>query len=186
MKLAAFKRTGKKKSEAKDIRREGDIPAVLYGPKIKPENIFVKGAEFHAMLRKLGEGRLATTVFQIELEKKTYNAIIKDIQYFVTQFKRIQHVDFEALADDVPVNVNVPIQYTGVVDCAGIKLGGILRQVIRSVKVRCLPKHIPEQFQIDVKELQIGGAKRLSDIEMPKEVRPMAQMKEVAVVIAKR
>lgn len=186
MRLAVYKRSTKKKSEVKNLHREGDIPAILYGPKIQSESVYMKGAEFHAILRKLGERKLATTVFQLELQKKTYNAIIKDIQYFITQFKRIRHIDFEALAEDIPVNVNVPIQYTSVVDCTGIKLGGILRQVIRSVKVRCLPKHIPKQFRIDVKELQIGGVKRLSDIQMPDGVRPMAQMEQVAVVIAKR
>jgi len=65
-------------------------------------------------------------------------------------------------------------------------LGGFMRQVIRALKVSCLPKDIPQEFVLDVKDLSIAQSKRLSDIELPSSVRPLARMNEIAVVIAKK
>ncbi len=137
-------------------------------------------------MRKVEPGRLCTTVFELnEPKMKTRRVILKDIQYDPTNYSII-HLDFEELLDDVPVNVKVPIECTGVVDCTGVKLGGILRQVIRHLRVRCLPKDMPSFFQVDVKAMGIMDVKRLADLNIPQTVRPLADMNEVAVVIAKR
>jgi large subunit ribosomal protein L25 len=98
----------------------------------------------------------------------------------------VSHIDFEELFDDVPVSVKVPINCIGVADCAGIKLGGFLRQVIRHVRVECLPKHIPAEFQVDVRELGIKQSRKLADIKIPQGVKPLAKMDEVVVVVSKR
>ena len=74
----------------------------------------------------------------------------------------------------------------GVADCVGVKMGGFMRQILRWVKVRCLPKDIPQKFVLDVSELGISQSKRLSDIVIPENIRPLAKMQEVAVLIAKR
>jgi large subunit ribosomal protein L25 len=95
-------------------------------------------------------------------------------------------MDFEELADDVPVNVKVPIECAGIVDCIGIKLGGVLRQVIRSLKVRCLPKDIPNAFVIDIRSMNQRETRRLSDLNIPESIRPLVDLNEVAVAIVKR
>ncbi len=184
MKLTLTPRMGATKSEINKIRREGDIPAVIYGPGLPVEKITVKGSEFQAVLRNLPQGRLATTTFELDLDGKMRKAIVKDIQYNVASYA-VEHIDFVLLSKDHPVAVNVPIHILGVAECPGVKLGGTLRQVIRTLKVSCLPKDIPGEFQIDIRELNIMDCKRLSDISIPPNVRPMAQMSEVAVVIAK-
>ena len=84
------------------------------------------------------------------------------------------------------MEVNIPIQLVGVSECVGVKLGGFVRQVIRSLKVTCLSKDLPKEFTLDVRGMDIGHAKRLSDISMPSGVQPMAKMDEVAVVVAKK
>ncbi len=184
MKLTVIPRTGATKSEIKKIRREGDIPAVIYGPGLAVEKITVKGTEFQAVLRNLLQGRLATTTFEIHLDGKARKAIVKDIQYNVASYA-VEHIDFVLLSKDHLVTINVPIQILGLAECQGVKLGGTLRQVIRTMKVSCLPKDIPAEFQIDIRELNILDSKRLSDISIPPHVRPLARMNEVAVVIAK-
>jgi len=185
MKLSAFKRTGEKKSEITKIRISQDIPGVIYGPKHKNENIFIKGDAFGAALRQIPKGKLATTVFDLNLDGKDYKAIVKDIQYHRTTYN-ILHIDFEIVEKDVPITVNVPITFKNQMDCAGVKLGGFLRQVIRAVKVRCLLKDLPKEFIIDVKEMNILDSRRLSDLVFPKNVHPLANLKEVAAVVAKR
>lgn len=186
MKLSLFTRASGKKSEIKKIRREGNVPGVLYGVKQEARNIYIQGAELDAVFRALKAGLLPTTVFTLQEGNNTINAIIKDIQYHPTTYA-VQHVDFLMLEENTPVSVNVPIIVLGASDCPGIKLGGFSRHVIRHLEVRCLPKDIPQQFSLSIHDLQLSQAKRLSDIEMPASVRPLARnMKEVAIVIAKR
>lgn len=185
MKLKVHKRTGKK-SETSAIRREKNIPAIIYGQGKAGEAIVVSGVEFNSLLRDVPKGRLSTAVFELHEEKATTRrAILKDIQYNPTTYDII-HLDFEELLDDVKVNVKIPIECVGVGDCVGIKLGGVLRQVIRSIRVRCLPKDIPSFFQVDIKDLGITDVKRLADLSIPETVRPLTKLTEVAVVIAKR
>ncbi len=181
MELSVFKRDGIKKSETKQIRLKGGVPAVIYGGASGGESIYVSRAEFATILRTVPKGKLATRV--IDLKGKG-SAIVKEIQYHPTTYE-ILHIDFELLGKK-QIRVNVPITIIGERDCNGLKLGGILRLVIRSVKVRCLPEHLPGEFVVDVADMSIGGAKRLSDIEMPKNVVPLASLGQVAVVIAKR
>jgi large subunit ribosomal protein L25 len=185
MKLAVKQRVGEKKKDIKEIRREGNIPAIIYSSKGHPEKLIVDGTEFKAVLREMKPGQLPTTIFTIVDGKKERRAIIKDIQYRLTTYV-VSHIDFEELIDDVPVSIKVPINCTGVADCMGIKLGGFLRQVVRHVKVECLPKHIPAEFTIDVKDLGIRQSRRMKDIPMPTGVKAVARPEEVLVVIAKR
>lgn len=185
MKLTVKPRVGDKKGDLKQIRREGDIPAVIYSSQTQPEKLIINGAEFNAVLRSLKSGQLPTTVFELSDGKQTRKAIIKDIQYHLTSY-RVSHLDFEVLVDHVPVSFKVPINCIGVMDCVGIKLGGFLRQVNRFIKVQCLPKDIPSEFLIDVTHLGIRQTKRLKDLTFPEGVKPLAKMDEVIVVIAKR
>jgi large subunit ribosomal protein L25 len=186
MKLKVFPRKGKSKSEGNQIRREGNIPAVIYNRSKDSELISVHGIDFTGLLRKVQSGRLSTTVFELVDEHgKARRALVKEIQYEPTSY-RVMHLDFEELLDKVKINVNIPIECTGIVDCMGIKLGGVLRQVIRSLRVRCLPEDLPECFNLDVKSLALFEVKRLSDLEIPPSIRPIADLNEVAVVIAKR
>lgn len=185
MNVTAKKRAAEKKTANKQIRREGNIPAIFYVPGKPAIPIEVNGEEFHAVLRHLKPGRLSTMIFTLDLDGEKVKAIVKGIQYDLTSYDVI-HLDFEGLIDDIPVTIKVPVECVGIADCVGIKLGGSLRQIIRNVKVQCLPKHIPEEFTLDVKELKIKGSKRLSDIAMPEGVKPMAATDEVVVVIAKR
>lgn len=186
-KLQMAARDAAKKGDVKKLRRDGAIPAIIYAHDSKDgEAISVKTSELTSLMRGVQPGRLSTTVFTlVDANGKERRAIIKDIQYKVTNYEVI-HLDFEELRKDVPVSINVPIEFTGVVDCVGVKLGGVLRQVIRYLRVRCLPQDIPSVFEIDVKNMALGESRRLADLEIPKKVRPIANMNEIAVSIARR
>lgn len=186
MKLQTVKRTAGNKSEVKRLRREGYIPAVLYVKDKSGEPIAIKSADLESFLRNLKPGHLPTSVFTIVDDAgKEKKVLIKDIQYKITNYA-VSHLDFEELQPDHPINVKVPIECTGQVDCVGIKLGGVLRQVIRHVRVRCLPKDLPETFELDIRELGLRQSKRLSDLVIPNTVRPLVNLDEVVAVIVKR
>lgn len=186
MQLKIFSRSAGKKSESKQARRAGRIPAVIYKQGQPGETISVDATAFGAFLRQLKPGYLPTIQLTLVDEKGHHiKAIVKEIQYKVTNYDVI-HLDFLHLEKDVPVKVKVPIECTGVADCVGIKQGGFLRQVIRYINVLCKPADIPEAVFVDVKDLPLFGAHRLKDIPLDKALRPLDKLDEVAVVIAKR
>lgn len=185
MKLSVFPRPSNRKSDVKSLRRQGHVPGVLYGVNRENQNISFSLDELRGVLRQIRPGLLATTVFELQVDGKAYKALAKEVQYHPATYA-ILHADFVVLSDNEPVHVNVPIQVLGVSDCVGIKLGGFMRQVIRSLKVKCLPSDIPQEFTVDVRDMNVADSKRLSDISIPANVRPLAKMNEVAVVIAKK
>jgi large subunit ribosomal protein L25 len=187
MKLNVKNRAAGKKSESKQLRRAGQIPAILYTRgKEAANNIAISSSEFEAILRQIQPGRLSTQIFTLVDEKgKEHRGLLKEIQYHVTTYDVI-HLDFEELVDNVPVNVKVPIECSGIVDCIGIKLGGVLRQVIRHLRVRCLPKDIPIAFVFDIRNMAQRETRRLRDLEIPDTIRPLVDLNEVAVAIVKR
>jgi large subunit ribosomal protein L25 len=185
MKLAYFARTAGAKGETNRLRREGCIPAIIYNQGQSGDPVYIKKADLDVILRKMQPGLLSTTFFELSDGVKTVKVLIKEVQYHRTSYA-IEHLDFIAVSDEKPVQVNVPIQLSGVADCVGVKLGGFLRPVIRSLKVSCLPKHLPQNFVLDVKDLGLTESRRLADIPIPEGVRPIGKMNEIAVVIAKK
>jgi ribosomal protein L25, Ctc-form len=185
MKLTMKQRESGAKCAVKQMRRGGDIPAVLYSSSASAQMIAVDAVEFSALLRQIKSGRLPTTVFALHAGNKQHRALIKEVQYHPTTYRPI-HIDFEELHDNVPVSVKVPISCTGIVNCVGIKLGGFLRQVVRHVKVECLPKHIPGEFVLDVKDLGVNQSLSLAEVAMPTGVKPLIAADQVLVLIAKK
>lgn len=185
MQLTVRKRADLKKSKTKAMRREGSIPAVLYAPGRPAESIAVETEQFEEHLRHIKQGRLPTTIFTLSMGERECRAIIKDIHYHVTTY-RVDHLDFEELLENTPVVVKVPVTCVGVADCLGIKLGGFLRQVVRHVKVKCLPKNIPAEFAVNVQALGVMQKRTVSDIQMPEAVTPLLASHEVVAMIGKR
>jgi large subunit ribosomal protein L25 len=186
MKITYKQRSAEKKTETLKLRREGFIPAVIYHKGKEGESVAVNNIEFKAHLRHVVPGRLSTQMFTLfDQNGKERKAVLKEIQYHPTTYDVI-HLDFEELHNDVHVNVKVPIECTGTADSPGIKLGGVLRQPIRYLRVRCLPKDIPSAFLLDVKTMGERDVRRLSDLKIPETVRPLADMHQVAVVMVKR
>lgn len=185
MDLQVVSRQAKSKSEVTKLRREGFIPAVLYVRGKEGETVAIKSSEFNAFLRNVKPGHLPTTIFTLSDGQTKRRVIVKDIQYNIINYS-VTHLDFEELVNDLQVNVKVPIECIGTADCPGTKLGGVLRQVIRHMRVRCLPKDIPAYFELDISDLGLKQSKRLKNLQMPNTVRPLMNLEEVAAVIVKR
>jgi large subunit ribosomal protein L25 len=185
MKLSITKRTNVRKSDTLNVRREGNVPAILYSAGQEPVEVVISGPELQAMLRNVKPGRLSTTIIDLNDEKGVVKALVKDIQYEPTTYKVI-HIDFQKLNEQDKVRVKVPIEFIGSADCSGIKLGGFLRPIIRYVNVECLPKDIPSFFELSVADLGMRQSKRIKDLMFPQGVRSLTKVDEVAVVIAKR
>lgn len=186
MQLKIVSRKGISKSEVKALRRSGWIPANLYIKGKAGLAIALSATEFATHMRSVVSGHLPTTIFTLVDERgHARKVLVKEIQYAVTTYD-VLHLDFEELLDGQMVNVKVPIECVGAAESAGVKLGGVLRQVLRHVAVRCPVLKLPKFFELDVKELDIGGAKRLSDLKWPEGVRPLVNLREVAAAIVKK
>lgn len=184
MKLKVSERAHDQKGQLNKLRHENKIPAVLYVKDGENRMLTVDKEAFSAVLRSIRKGYLSTTVFDLEIKGQAVKAIIKDIQYHKTTYD-ILHLDFQQLYDDVKVNVNIPLEFTGATDCVGIKLGGFLRPVMRTIRVNCLPKAIPSHFVVDVSKLGLKQSKRVRDLQVDKAVNVLASQESVLVVIAK-
>lgn len=186
MKLNYRQRNAERKSETKRLRSTGAIPSIIYSRGNESTNIAVEASDFTALVRHVKPGHLSAQVFSLVAEDGSLKrALLKGIQYEPTTYQVI-HLDFEELVKDHKVNVKVPIEWVGAADCVGVKLGFVLRAVIRSMPVSCLPEHIPESFQLDVRSMGARDVKRLKDLEIPETVRPLKDLNEVIVVMAKR
>ncbi len=186
MKLNYCERIRQRKSDTSRLRKEGVIPSVIYSRGQNSSSISVIESDYTALLRTVKPGHLSTQVFELtDGAGVVRRAILKDIQYHPTNYQVI-HLDFEELIKDHKVNVKVPIEWINVADCVGVKLGFVLRAVIRSIRVSCLPDDIPVAFLLDVKDLGPRDSRRLKDLDIPENVRPLASLEEVAVVVAKR
>jgi len=184
MKLKVKQRSHATKAEIKRIRHEKNVPAILYGKGEKSESLEVDGEMFSTCMREMETGHLPTTVFELDLDGAIRKAIVKDIHYNRTTYQ-VQHVDFFLLNEKENVEVNVPVHFDGVAECVGIKLGGFLRQVKRHVKVRCLPKDLPSNFNLNIRSLGLKQNKRVEDIVFASGVTPLSGPKDVVVTIAK-
>lgn len=184
MKLSYKPRVHEKKSDAAKLRRAGEIPAIVYNKEKTGagEVISILSSEFATHMRHVPAGRLSTTVFTLGDKRRV---LVKDIQYFPVDYS-VMHIDFVELDDKLPVKVKVPIAIVGEADSVGLKLGGVVQVNIRSVKVECLPKDIPACFTVDVKNMNIGEALKLSELGMPNSVRPLMNLNSVAVSMVKK
>ncbi len=160
VKLQARLRTGRGKSAARKVRREGLIPAVVYGHGEEAVSICIEEKAFRSAMQSVaGENVIVDLELDGEGMKQT---IIKEIQVDpVTQ--NILHVDFQHVHKGEEVVVEVPIIARGVPQ--GVKEGGILDHILRKVEVRCLPSKIPDRFEVDVSDLGIGDSLHLSVID---------------------
>ncbi|UCG28087.1 MAG: 50S ribosomal protein L25/general stress protein Ctc [Bacteroidales bacterium] len=145
--------TGKK--DARHLRKDGDVPCVLYGG---PEVIHFSAPE------KAFKNLIYTPnifLLKINIDGKNYDALLKDLQFHpVTD--RILHIDFIEVSANKPVIVTMPVRLTG--DSIGIKNGGKLRWKRRQMKVKGLPKDFPDYLDVDITNLEIGQTIKVGEL----------------------
>ena len=164
--LEAKSRQSMGTANAKKIRRENGIPAVVYGD-IDNNNIVLDANE---VAKKVRDSGFYSSVIQLKIDKDTVDVILKDLQRDPTK-SYITHMDFFAVDKDKAVVVNIPIMFTNEDTCAGVKLsGGIISHIQSELEVSCLPKDLPDNIVVDIAELEIGHSIHLSEIKLPANV----------------
>src|SRR5579862_2260417 len=157
--LEAQTREPGSKNHAKRVRRDGKIPAVVYGAGKDSRPITV---DPRVVTRILNSETGHNTIFDLAMNGEKTKAMIVDWQYEPIK-GRLLHIDVKRIALDKVLRVSVPIELTG--EAAGVKQeGGILEQMLREVEIECLPTDIPSHIDVDVSHLTFGKVLRVSDL----------------------
>lgn len=163
--LQVKRRTETGKGSCRRMRKEGLIPAILYGKSIDPVNLALAPKDLQQVL---SNPRGLNTVLELAVSgdggEKTYTAMLRDYQLDYLHCDLI-HADFVQLSMDDTLRLSIPVQLTG--KAQGVKEGGIMQQVRRSLTVECRPADIPEYIPIDVSELDIGQSVHIEDMDPP-------------------
>lgn len=177
--VSANTRTETGKGAARRLRNSGKIPAVAYGKGLSAKNLSVTPKDIVTVLKS---ERGQNTVLKMAVEgSNELLVMIKEYTYHPVS-RSLEHVDFVEVKLDQPVDVDVPLVTHG--KAAGVTLGGLLRQVYRTIPVRCVPDQIPLKIETDVSALNLGDAIATKDLNLPAgvSVRLPAEQTLVAVV----
>jgi large subunit ribosomal protein L25 len=157
----ARERAGKGASRA--LRREGRVPAVIYGGKEEPTAIHV---EEKLLVRQLGTGHFMNSIVMIEVNGKPTRTIPKDVSFHPVN-ERPLHVDFLRLSKDAKIEVAVPVVFVNEEASPGLKKGGVLNVVRHDLELVCEADKIPTEIAIDVTGLEVGDSIHISSVSLP-------------------
>ncbi|SIN92579.1 LSU ribosomal protein L25P [Parasphingorhabdus marina DSM 22363] len=161
--LSAEPRERAGKGASRALRREGRVPAVIYGDKKEPQPIHVEEKE---LTKLLGTGHFMNSLVQVEVGGTKTRTLPKDVAFDPVTDRAI-HVDFFRLAKGAKVQVNIPVVFVNEEESPGLKRGGVLNVVRYELDLMCDADLIPDQIEIDVTGLEIGDSIHLSDITLP-------------------
>jgi large subunit ribosomal protein L25 len=169
--LNAETRSDLGKGASRRLRKNGLVPAIIYGGSEEPVSITLGHNEF---INQLDNEAIYTQILSLKLGKKKEDVILRDLQRH--PFKNlIMHADFLRVDQKKTLHVSVPIHFVNEDKCYGVKTeGGLLNHLQSEIEIMCLPKDLPEYLELDVTDLKLGESLHLSDIKLPKGIEIVA------------
>ncbi len=157
-------------SVARRARRQGNVPAVIYGGASEPQLLVLNHND---VIKHLEHEAVYSHVLDVTVDGKTDKAILKGVQRNPARFQ-ILHLDFLRVNASDVVKVHVPLHFVNESTSVGAKKGGIAAHSLVDLEVTCLPSDLPEFIEVDLANLDVGGTIHLSDIVLPKGVEIVA------------
>ncbi len=154
------------------LRREGDVPAVLYGGG-KP-NLSI-AVNHDVLYHSLEKEEFHSAVIIINTGGQKEQVILRDVQRHPHKIN-ILHADFQRVDENKALTISLPIHFIGEEECAGVKTGGLISHLMNDVEVTCLPKDLPAHIELDLTHLELNESLHLSDIQLPEGVQVTALM----------
>jgi large subunit ribosomal protein L25 len=151
------------KGASRELRRNGRVPAVIYGGKEEPTSIHI---EERVLRRQLGTGHFMNSIVMVEVNGKPVRTIPKDVAMHPVSDRPL-HVDFLRLSKDSKIQVAVPVVFINEEDSPGLKKGGVLNVVRHDLELICESDKIPDDIQLDVTGLDIGDSIHISHVTLP-------------------
>ena len=180
--LKAYPRSQVQRAEVTKLRRAGRVPATIYGRQVEPQNLEVIYDDLAELINhSASENVLVDLTVEQDARAKRL-ALVQDIQHHPLSGKML-HVDLHEVAANEKVTVHVPVETIG--EAAGVKTGGgTLEHVMFKLKVRSLPKDLPEQIVVDVTALEIGKSIHIGDIAAPAGVEILGDKHLTVVAVS--
>lgn len=180
--LNAFPRSQTRRGEVKKLRANGRVPAVIYGRQTKPQNLEVNAREIGELIHhSVSENLLVDLAVKDDAKAKRL-ALVQEIQHHPLSGE-VLHVDFHEVSETEKVTIQVPVETVG--EAVGVKTsGGVLEHVLFKLKVRALPKDLPEQIIIDVSALEMNRAIHIGEIKAPEGVEILGDKNIPVVAVA--
>ena len=166
--IKAAVRNEKGKGSARKLRSKKIIPAVLYGHKVDPVMLAIENSEIVKAFKTGDDSTLIKVLIDNQGKTDEKLVMIRETQRHPVKIN-ILHLDLFAVNVKEKIHAPVHIRITG--ESPGVKLGGILRQIMREIEVRALPTEIPQHFEVDISNLEIGDSLQVSDLNTPDNVQ---------------
>lgn len=163
--LNAQSRDASGRSASRCLRRQDQVPGILYGAKKDPQALTISHNE---LMHSLEHEAFYSSIIDLKVNGNSQKAIIKDLQRHPYKPK-LMHVDFLRIDENTEIHIHVPLHYVGT--CPAVAEGGVINHLLNEVEVVCLPKDLPEFLEVDVSNLQLDETVHLSDLKVPAGVK---------------
>jgi len=161
--LEAESRSDMGKGASRRLRRDGKVPAVIYGGGEDPQSITLVHSE---MLKRLDHEAFYSHILTVNVDGKPGNAVLRDMQRHPAK-PIVMHMDFQRVDENKPIRVHVPLHFIGEDVAPGAKAGGLITHELIEVALDVLPRHLPAFIEVDVSALEVGESLHLSDLPLP-------------------
>jgi len=175
LKATARPRAGK--GAARQARREGNVPAVIYGNQETPETISL---EYNELWKQVLRGHFTSTAIELDVEGKKHIVLARDVQVDPVRDTPL-HVDFQRVGKDGVIRVAIPMHFVNESLSPGLKRGGVLNIVRHEVEVYCPYDKIPRFFEINLEGMEIGRSIHISAVAMPEGVTPVIKNRDFTI-----
>ena len=175
--LSATIRETNTKGQVNQIRANGEVPCIIYGGEEQNQKIKISKKEIKNLIEK---ENFLSNVIDLKIEGKTLNVLPRDVSYDVVSDEPI-HVDFLRIVKGSILILQIPVKFINRENSPGLKRGGVLNIVRRSVELKCPTENIPTELIVDLEGLDIGASIKISSVKLPENVKPTIQDRDFVI-----
>ena len=175
--LQATTRNTTTKGQVDQLRKNGEVPAIVYGGKEKNQKISLSKKEIKFLIEK---ENFLSNVLSLKLDGKEQNVLPREVAFDTVSDEPI-HIDFVRIVKGSRIILEIPVKFINNEKSPGLKRGGVLNIVRRKVELRCPTENIPKELVVDLDNLDIGASIKISSINLPENVVPTIQGRDFVV-----
>ncbi len=175
--LEANIRDNRSKGQLNILRKNGNVPAIVYGGKEQNQKISISKKLLKTLIEK---ENFLSSMITLNIEGKTQNVLPREVKYHIISDEPT-HVDFLRVLPGVKIKIEVPVNFINQEDSPGLKRGGVLNIVRRKVELKCPSEKIPESITIDLSGVDIGESFKISSVKLDPEVVPTIQGRDFVI-----
>jgi len=180
--LEAQARKGYGKGAARSLRRDGQVPGIVYSKGSEPMSIALNANQLRLEYMR---GRFRSRLVEITIDGKTMKALPKDLQFHPVS-DVIEHVDFIRVEAGVALRVSVPVKFVNQDKSPGLKRGGVLNVVRHEIEFTAMPEAIPTHIEVNLEGLEIGNSVHINDVKLPAGITPTIKRNFTVAAVAGR